>query len=84
MTQLDFTGPYEVFTKLPGAEVKVVAPLAGPVSANGGLRFLPDTTVDNTPAFDVLFVPGGPGVGAVIEDRGLLGFVPSRGFAPAT
>jgi cyclohexyl-isocyanide hydratase len=80
MTQLDFTGPYGVFTKLPGVEVKVVAPLTGPVSANGGLRFLPDTLVDNTPAFDVLFVPGGLGVGAVMEDRGLLGFVHEQGL----
>jgi cyclohexyl-isocyanide hydratase len=67
MTQLDFTGPYEVFTKLPGTEVKIVAPSAAPVVANGGLRFLPDTTVESAPAFDVLFVPGGPGVGAVME-----------------
>ena len=80
MTQLDFTGPYEIFTKLPGAEVRTVSLSAGPVVATGGLRFLPDARVDDTPAFDVLFVPGGPGVGAVMEDRALLGFVRERGL----
>lgn len=33
MTQLDFTGPHEVFIKLPGTEVKIVAPSAAPVVA---------------------------------------------------
>jgi cyclohexyl-isocyanide hydratase len=80
MTQLDFTGPYEVLTKLPGVKVKVVAPSAGPVAVDGGLRILPDTTVDNAPSFDVVFVPGGPGVGAVMEDRDLLGFVHEQGL----
>jgi len=80
VTQLDFTGPHEVFTKLPGAEVTVVAPSAAPVAANGGLRFLPDATVDSAPGFDVLFVPGGPGVGAIMEDRTLLQFVREQGL----
>ena len=80
MTQLDFAGPYEVFTKVPGAEVRIVAPSAGPVVANGGLRFLPDTIIENAPAFDLLFVPGGPGVGAVMEDRSLLEFVREQGL----
>ncbi len=80
MTQLDFTGPYEVFTRLPGTEIKIVGTSDGPIAANGGLRFLPDTTVDNSPAFDVLFVPGGPGVGAIMEDRELLGFIRKQGL----
>ena len=41
MPQLDFTGPYEVFAQLPGCEVKVIARSLEPVTARGGLRFLP-------------------------------------------
>ena len=44
MTQLDFTGPYEVFVQIPGCEVKVIATSLQPVAAKGGLRFIPDTT----------------------------------------
>jgi len=80
MTQLDFTGPYEVFTKLPDTEVTIVGPSAAPVVANGGLRFLPDTTIEKAPAFDVLFVPGGSGVGAIMEEHTHVDFVREQGL----
>ena len=75
MTQLDFTGPYEVFAQLPGCEVKVIAKSLAPVAAKGGLKFLPDTTLDSAPALDLVFVPGGPGTGALLEDREVLEFL---------
>ena len=75
MTQLDFTGPYEVFAHLPGCEVKVIAKSLAPVAAKGGLKFLPDTTLDSAPALDLVFVPGGPGTGALLEDREVLEFL---------
>jgi len=75
MTQLDFTGPYEVFAQLPDCEVKVIATSMQPVRAKGGLTFLPDTTIDGSPPLDVVFVPGGPGVGALLEDTRILEFL---------
>jgi len=75
MTQLDFTGPYEVFTQMPGCEVKVVAATLQPVAARGGLKFIPDTTIADAPPLDLVFVPGGPGVGALMEDREVLEFL---------
>ncbi len=75
MTQLDFTGPYEVFAQLPGCEVRVIAKSLQPVMAKGGLKFVPDTTIDNAPLLDLVFVPGGPGVGALMEDRQVLEFL---------
>jgi cyclohexyl-isocyanide hydratase len=75
MTQLDFTGPYEVFVQMPGCEVKVIATSLQPVAAKGGLRFIPDTTTGDAPQLDLIFVPGGPGVGALMEDREVLEFL---------
>lgn len=75
MTQLDFTGPYEVFAQLPGCQVKVIAKSLEPVAAKGGLRFLPDTTLESAPPLDLVFVPGGPGTGALLEDREILEFL---------
>ncbi|HWA38976.1 MAG TPA: DJ-1/PfpI family protein [Burkholderiales bacterium] len=75
MTQLDFTGPYEVFAQMAGCEVRVIAKSREPVTAKGGLKFLPDTTIADAPQLDVLFVPGGPGVGALMEDRPVLEFL---------
>jgi len=72
MTQLDFTGPYEVFIKLPDCQVATIAAGAGPVAANGGLRFLPDVALAEAPQLDLLFVPGGPGIGALLEDQPVL------------
>lgn len=75
MTQLDFTGPYEVFAQLPGCEVIVIAKTMQAVAARGGLKFLPDATIDDARPVDLIFVPGGPGVGALMEDRKVLEFL---------
>lgn len=75
MTQLDFTGPYEVFSQMPGCEVRVIAATMEPVAARGGLRFLPDATLADAPPLDLVFVPGGPGVGPLMEDRAVLDFL---------
>lgn len=75
MTQLDFTGPYEVFSQMPGCEVKVIAATMEPIAARGGLKFLPDSTLADAPPLDLVFVPGGPGVGALMEDRSVLEFL---------
>ncbi len=75
MTQLDFTGPYEVFTQVPGTEIRVISKTLDPVAAKGGLKFIPDTTMDTAPKLDVVFVPGGPGVGPLMEDRATLEFL---------
>lgn len=75
MTQLDFTGPWEVFAQLPGCEVKVIAKDLAPVAARGGLKFVPDIAMADAPQVDVLFVPGGPGTSALMEDRAVLAFL---------
>jgi cyclohexyl-isocyanide hydratase len=75
MTQLDFTGPYEVFAQLPGCKLMVIAKTLDPVAAKGGLRFLPDTTMADAPHLDLVFVPGGPGTGPLMEDRETLEFL---------
>ncbi len=75
MTQLDFTGPYEVFSQMPGCEAKVIAATLQPVTARGGLKFIPDTAMADAPLLDLVFVPGGPGVGALMENPEVLEFL---------
>lgn len=72
MTQLDFTGPYEVLVNFPDSELRVVAPTLEPVVAGHGLRLLPDTTLSDAPPCDLLFVPGGSGVSVMMQDRTVL------------
>lgn len=78
MTQLDFTGPHEVLSKWPGVDIRVISSSLDPVASNGGLRFLPDTTIGNAPQLDVVFVPGGPGVDPLLNDRDTLEFLRSH------
>jgi cyclohexyl-isocyanide hydratase len=75
LTQLDLTGPFEVFAKLPGADVRLIWKTLEPVRAETGMRILPDTTLADCPPLDVIVVPGGPGVGALMEDPEVLGFL---------
>jgi cyclohexyl-isocyanide hydratase len=72
MTQLDLTGPFEVFAKLPGADVLLLWKTLQPVEAETGLRMLPHATLRDSPPLDVLCVPGGPGVSALMEDVAVL------------
>jgi cyclohexyl-isocyanide hydratase len=75
MTQLDLTGPYEVFANLSDATVKLLWKTLEPVTAATGFRLIPDTTLAECPQLDVICVPGGPGVGELMEDEVVLSFL---------
>jgi cyclohexyl-isocyanide hydratase len=78
MTQLDMTGPLQVFASLPGADVRVIWKTLDPIQTQGGLRLLPDTTLDDCPQMDVICVPGGFGVIDLMEDEVVLSFLRAR------
>jgi cyclohexyl-isocyanide hydratase len=75
MTQLDMTGPFEVFTRVPDAQVLLVAKTLEPIEADTGLRMLPYTTLRDCAPLDVVCVPGGPGVNALMEDEEVLAWL---------
>jgi cyclohexyl-isocyanide hydratase len=75
LTQLDLTGPFEVFAKWPDASVHLLWKTREPVAAETGMRILPDTTLVECPQLDVVCVPGGPGVAAMMEDAEVLAFL---------
>src|SRR5437868_7404350 len=75
LTQLDLTGPYEVFARMPNTTVYLVAATAAPVRSERGLTITPDVTFDQAPRLDILCVPGGPGVNPLMEDAALRQFL---------
>jgi cyclohexyl-isocyanide hydratase len=79
ITQLDLTGPFEVFSRMPDAKVHLVWKDTAPVRSDTGLSLLPTTTLAECPALDVLFVPGGGGQVAVMEDSAVMEFVATQG-----
>ncbi|MCQ4159640.1 DJ-1/PfpI family protein [Roseomonas sp. GC11] len=80
LTQLDLTGPAEVFSRLPGAEVLYLWKTLAPVAADRGLALLPSATFETCPKLDVVCVPGGPGQIELMEDAETLAFL--RRVAP--
>ncbi|BCL34813.1 transcriptional regulator [Nostoc sp. MS1] len=79
VTQLDFTGPYEVFTRFPKTNLYLLSETLEPIKSDRGLTFLPDTTFAEAPNLDVLCVPGGPGINAKLEDKNFLEFLKTQG-----
>jgi cyclohexyl-isocyanide hydratase len=75
LTQLDLTGPYEVFARMPATKVHLVAASPEPVRSEKGLTMIPDATFDRVGPLDIICVPGGPGVNRMMEDAVLLGFL---------
>lgn len=75
LTQLDLTGPYEVFARLPDTQVLLLAKTLDPVVTEKGLAILPNGTFDTAPQLDVLCVPGGPGINECLQDEVLLLFL---------
>jgi len=75
ITQLDFTGPLQVLSRVPGATTHIAAETLDPVPTDCGLSLLPTITFATCPDLDVICIPGGFGVVAAMTDKELLAFV---------
>ncbi|HUB52927.1 MAG TPA: DJ-1/PfpI family protein [Terracidiphilus sp.] len=73
--QADFTGPFEVLSRIPNSTFHVLWKEITPVLDVKGLILTPDTTFANSPALDLLVVPGGWGQEALMEDQVVLDFI---------
>jgi cyclohexyl-isocyanide hydratase len=79
VTQLDFTGPAQFLSRLPGAQVHVAAATLDPVMTDCGFAILPTTTFADCPQAELLCVPGGHGVAPALGDAALIDFVARQG-----
>src|SRR3982751_3698354 len=75
LTQLDLTGPYEVFGRLPDTKVLLTAENLHPVKSDNSLLLTPDAAFETAPQADVLFVPGGRGVFDAMQNKKLINFL---------
>nr|WP_180203680.1 isonitrile hydratase [Pseudomonas sp. SbOxS1]NYU03421.1 DJ-1/PfpI family protein [Pseudomonas sp. SbOxS1] len=76
--QLDLTGPYDVLASLPDVKVHLIWKDLMPITASTGLVLKPTVTFDDCPALDVICVPGGSGVGPLMEDEPTLAFIKAQ------
>lgn len=75
MAQLDLTGPFEVFSSFKELHVHLVWKDTNVVKDANGLSILPSVSMDQCPQADILFVPGGAGQLALMEDEQVLTFL---------
>jgi cyclohexyl-isocyanide hydratase len=75
MDQIDFTGPFEVLSRVTDAKVHVIGTRSGPFRDHHGMTLIPDVTVADAPALDLLQVAGGPGQQALMHDAAVLNFI---------
>lgn len=75
VTQLDFTGPVQFLSRLPGAVVHVVSKDGQAVTTDCGFSILPRSGFADCPQANILCVPGGHGVRDAITDPVIVDFV---------
>jgi cyclohexyl-isocyanide hydratase len=91
MTQLDFTGPFEVLSRLgtppslstpspfPDAKTHVIAKTRLPVMSDRGLGILPSCTFQDCPPLNLICLPGGAGVVDALADDETIDFIRREG-----
>lgn len=78
IAQLDFTGPLQFLSRLPGAEVHVAAASLNPVRTDCRIAILPTTSFADCPQADILCVPGGHGVRTALHDGQTVPFIAAQ------
>jgi cyclohexyl-isocyanide hydratase len=75
LTQLDLTGPFEVFSRVSNSKVHLIWKTGDVVESDSGLALTPTMTFSDCPQLDVIMVPGGPGQIALMDDEVTLDFL---------
>ncbi len=76
LTTLDAIGPVTVLARMPGTDVQFVGLYKGEVrSVQSGLGLITDHDLESAPQCDLLLVPGGPGVRALLDNEPALSWI---------
>ena len=78
MDQIDFTGPFEVLSRIPDSTIDVIAKTKSQVRDIQGLILTPEMSIAEAPEFDVLLVPGGYGQQQLMDDEEVLSLIRSH------
>ncbi|MFC9983544.1 DJ-1/PfpI family protein [Microbacterium keratanolyticum] len=75
VTQLDLTGPLQVLAVSGELELHLAWRTLDPVPTDAGFSIVPTVTLADAPPADILFIPGGQGTFALLDDDEVLQFV---------
>lgn len=79
LTQLDLTGPAQVFANMSDAELHFVWKTLDPVPSDSVIKLVPTDTFESSPPLDLICVPGGPGQQLIMQDAAVLQWLASQG-----
>ena len=79
LTQLDFTGPYEVLARMPNAEVIIASKDGGELKTEMGLTFANLRALADVDRADMIMIPGGPGQTEAMQDQAFMAEVKRLG-----
>jgi transcriptional regulator GlxA family with amidase domain len=80
LTQLDFTGPFEVLKRVPDTRVRIASREGGELISDSGLCFSGLERLVDIASADVICVPGGQGLTAALGDAELIAEVRRLGL----
>lgn len=74
-TALDVVGPYEVLSKVPNSRIYFVAETVGAYKDSKGLQIIADSSFDSLPTADIIVLPGGFGIDAILNNSRVINWV---------
>ena len=75
MDQIDFTGPFEVLSRIPNSTFYVIAKTKSMIRDIQGLILTPEMSIAEATELDVLLVPGGYGQQLLMHDEEVLSLI---------
>ncbi len=81
VTQLDFAGPVQFLSRMPGAKISVASNDGKPVTTDCGFSILPTTSFADCPQADIICVPGGHGVREAVANAAIVDFVRNQAIS---
>jgi cyclohexyl-isocyanide hydratase len=81
LDQADFTGPFEIFSRIPDSTYDIIGRETKPIRDVRGLILVPEKTFSEVPPLDLLHIPGGAGQEMLMDDEVTLSFVREQAVA---
>lgn len=75
LDQIDLTGPFEVFSRIPNSTYRVYGKSTAPLRDLRGLRMMADAPLGEAPQLDLVHIPGGFGQEALMDDEEVLSWI---------
>ncbi len=79
ITAIDYVAPADLLVRIPGAQLQLVWKHTAPIRTELGWEFRATHDFDSCGQLDMIVVPGGPGVGLLMQDEDVLRFLARQG-----